>query len=293
MSKVFISYSHDDEAFVRKLAADLEAQDISTWVDWRDIPAGYSWRQAIYEGILQSEYFLPVLSPSYLASELCRMEAYISRAHTIPSLPIMFRECYEATSQYPETQHFPDIFNLDYSGCSIYSITMTDEERLAHLVNVIHNGARPAENNVLYIAFPSAEYRYATKLWEDLNEHDIPAWISIKAYSVGEDWNKRHWDALRRSRVFVPILTVSAAQSFYMKKEVLLARTLKLPMLPLLTPEAASNDMAMRNLQQALDQSFEMRLLSEIQWLKPIPSYEAMLENLKLTTQKILGESAS
>src|SRR5688572_6639575 len=122
MSKVFLSYSHDDEAFVRKLAADLEAHGIDIWVDWRDIPAGYSWRQAIYDGILDSEFFLACLSPSYLKSELCRMEAYISRAHNKITLPIMYRECYDETSHYPETQHFPDIYNLDYSGCNIYSL---------------------------------------------------------------------------------------------------------------------------------------------------------------------------
>jgi hypothetical protein len=289
MVKVFVSYSRDDEEFVRKLKSQLEAQGIDVWVDWQDIPAGFSWRQAIYDGILKSEFFIPCVSPSYIASEMCRMESYLAQAHNKPALPLMLHDSYQLEASYPETKHLHDMYHLDFTGKGLYSLSMSDEQRLANLLSVIKGEAETRNDNILYIAFPSAEYAYANQIWADLNAANLPSYISTMGYQVGDDWNKRHWQGVRRSRIFIPILTVAAASSFYMKKEVLLARTLNLPMLPILTLDASSNEGHLNNLRKGLDESFEMRLLSEIQWLQPLPSYESMLESLISIARNILS----
>lgn len=59
---VFISYSRDDLAAVRKIAAKLEAAGIPFWFDQRELQAGDPFWQVIERNIAISSVFLPVLS---------------------------------------------------------------------------------------------------------------------------------------------------------------------------------------------------------------------------------------
>ncbi len=42
MSSIFISYSHNDKTFVRKLAADLRNANHTVWIDETDISVGFN-----------------------------------------------------------------------------------------------------------------------------------------------------------------------------------------------------------------------------------------------------------
>src|SRR5438874_1677040 len=61
MPKVFISYSHHDIDFRRRLAVALRRAGIETWVDREDIPFG-DWRDQIEGGIQEAEWFLVIQS---------------------------------------------------------------------------------------------------------------------------------------------------------------------------------------------------------------------------------------
>jgi len=75
MSRVFVSYSRDeDAAAVGVLVDDLSiggGHDV--WYD-RQVPAGQAWWDTILQSIRRCDVFLFVLSDAFLSSEACRAE---------------------------------------------------------------------------------------------------------------------------------------------------------------------------------------------------------------------------
>ncbi len=65
---VFISYSHTDADFARKLNDALQLQGKTTWFDQESIGAGADFQQAIHQGIETADNFLFVLSPDSINS---------------------------------------------------------------------------------------------------------------------------------------------------------------------------------------------------------------------------------
>lgn len=68
MSTVFITHSHQDKPFVRKLASDLLANGIQVWVDEAEIKVGDSLIQKISNAITESDFVIAVLSKSSVES---------------------------------------------------------------------------------------------------------------------------------------------------------------------------------------------------------------------------------
>lgn len=71
---LFISYSRQDQAFVRHLWQALTQADQKVWIDWHDIPPAEDWRQEIYQGIEAADNFVFIISPHSLRSEVCNEE---------------------------------------------------------------------------------------------------------------------------------------------------------------------------------------------------------------------------
>lgn len=68
MTKLFISYGRDDQAFAQKLAAELEANGFDVWIDIAEIQAGVKWSTAIQEALDNCEMMLVIISPDSMAS---------------------------------------------------------------------------------------------------------------------------------------------------------------------------------------------------------------------------------
>lgn len=72
--KVFLSYSHKDEALKEKLDAHLSALKrsgiVETWSD-RKIPAGEDWKKEIDKRLLDADVVLLLISSDFLASDYC------------------------------------------------------------------------------------------------------------------------------------------------------------------------------------------------------------------------------
>lgn len=71
---LFISYSRQDQTFVRQLWQALTQADQKVWIDWHDIPPAEDWRQEIYQGIEAADSFVFIISPYSLRSEVCNEE---------------------------------------------------------------------------------------------------------------------------------------------------------------------------------------------------------------------------
>jgi hypothetical protein len=99
--RVFISYSHQDEALKQKLRQHLAALEkgglIRIWDD-RAIPAGGHWEQAIRDELEAADLILLLISASFIDSDYCYGEE-MSRAvqrHAAGQaivVPVLVREC--------------------------------------------------------------------------------------------------------------------------------------------------------------------------------------------------------
>ena len=92
MASLFISYSRNDQAFVRKLYETLVADKHEVFVDWEGIPPSSEWKNEIDAAIDKSDAILCILSPDYLASAVCRHELATAEAEKKRLIPIVYRE---------------------------------------------------------------------------------------------------------------------------------------------------------------------------------------------------------
>ncbi len=93
MVDVFISYSRNDQAFVRQLFGALEVAGQDTWVDWEDIPLTTDWWSEIREGIEEAKAFIFVMTTASLSSQVCTLEVALAltmHKRIIPVLPAPF-----------------------------------------------------------------------------------------------------------------------------------------------------------------------------------------------------------
>lgn len=100
MPDVFVSYSRKDKEFVEKLVKALEDKKRDVWVDFEDIPFASEWWDEIQKGIESSESAVFVISPDYLASEVCGLEVNYVHKNNKRIVPIVFEK--------PEKNTVPD-----------------------------------------------------------------------------------------------------------------------------------------------------------------------------------------
>lgn len=81
--RVFLSYGHQDRAFVRFLANDVRATSVSIWMDELEILPGDSLIGKISEGLSDSDHVVACLSKSSVQSEWVRTELEIAATRGI------------------------------------------------------------------------------------------------------------------------------------------------------------------------------------------------------------------
>src|SRR5690349_18442157 len=93
MPLIFVSYSRDDEAFVKRLVADLRAAGVDIWLDQYDISPGQRWDMAIERALDAATHVLFVMSKSSVQSENVRdeLDTAIDAGKTI--VPILIEDC--------------------------------------------------------------------------------------------------------------------------------------------------------------------------------------------------------
>lgn len=73
-TRVFISYSRKDQAFVDLLAQALDAKGYDTLLDREDISGGEAWKERLDALILRADVVVFVVSPDSVASPICGWE---------------------------------------------------------------------------------------------------------------------------------------------------------------------------------------------------------------------------
>lgn len=89
---IFFSYSRVDAEFTRRLNEALKAAGRRTWVDLEGIPLSAEWLAEINAAIDGAEACVFVLSPDWVASEICRAELRYAVENNKRLIPLLFRD---------------------------------------------------------------------------------------------------------------------------------------------------------------------------------------------------------
>lgn len=97
MSSVFLSHSHVDKPFARKLGADLRKSGHAVWIDEAEIDIGDSLIEKIREGIDQVDYVAAIISANSVESKWVTRELDIASNREIEEdrvivLPILIED---------------------------------------------------------------------------------------------------------------------------------------------------------------------------------------------------------
>src|SRR5688500_15790467 len=97
-SSIFLSHSHKDKRFARRLAGDLVRWGVRVWIDEAEILVGDSLIAKIRDGLDQMEYVGAILSPDAVASRWVQEELDVAMNQQIGGrrvkvLPLVCRRC--------------------------------------------------------------------------------------------------------------------------------------------------------------------------------------------------------
>lgn len=88
MKPIFISYSHKDKAYARKLADALEQQGLPVWIDDR-IDYGTKWPRILQENLDACGAFLVIMSPRSYESDWVQNELSRAQEKAKPVFPLL------------------------------------------------------------------------------------------------------------------------------------------------------------------------------------------------------------
>jgi len=86
---IFLSYSHRDDKFVRRLTEDLRRRGHIVWVDFGGIRGGDVWRQSIADGIHASAVVIVIVTATALESEWVHLEIETALKLKKPIFPVI------------------------------------------------------------------------------------------------------------------------------------------------------------------------------------------------------------
>ncbi|MBT3314224.1 MAG: TIR domain-containing protein [Anaerolineae bacterium] len=92
-TEIFISYSHKDKAFVKKLAGNLSKDGNKIWWDFDALKGGDDWQKEIEKGITESRTILAVLTPDAMESEWVANEIAYAQNKGKRIIPLRLKSC--------------------------------------------------------------------------------------------------------------------------------------------------------------------------------------------------------
>ncbi len=285
---VMISYSRTDWERVQPVVTYLKQSGIETWVDQENLKPFSNWRLELLRMPKVADAFVPFLSESYLASEMCRMELFLARSFERPIFPVMLEECWTALDQWEETTHLGRIFIARLGSQRLVGKRFERDhilERLRRAIDMKLNAREPASRNV-FISFPGDSAEFATDLHGRISSAICKPWVATLDCEVGSDWRHSQVQAMGAANAHVVVVSDDyLAPQQALRTEILTSEALELPTFCICTPQlSADADLIgkvyghLQNGEQAL------RRLTVHQWCKSgeieshlAPALEALL----------------
>lgn len=131
VSQIFVSYSHQNTQFAKKLTKDLERVGYDIWLDSTDIQTGARWDDEIVKGLNASQVFMILLSETSAASQNVKDEIGYALDRNLPIIPILIEPC-EVPFRLRRLQY------VDFT-------TLRYEEGLKAVLNILSSGLPGAD----------------------------------------------------------------------------------------------------------------------------------------------------
>ena len=197
---VFISYSHQDEKIVEKIAAYLVKKNIHIWIDKWELNFGDSLIQKIQTAITEASVLLIMLTKSSVASEWCKKEISVGllreleekRVVVIPILletcdiPLLLRDKYYADFRM---DFHTSIRKLQDSLLKYTDITLNKVQTEKYIIDwAIDNGLRDNQFflNIDSVSFSKdSEHSVLCTLY--VTGNDVITQLYIKAQKTGAE----------------------------------------------------------------------------------------------------------
>lgn len=95
---IFISYSHIDKIFAKKLVQKLESHGVKVWLDEKSLEVGDLIVRSVFKAIEKCSFFAVILSRNSVKSEWVKREIDLATSHEIKGkhvkvLPLLIDEC--------------------------------------------------------------------------------------------------------------------------------------------------------------------------------------------------------
>lgn len=208
MPKVFLCHSSADKQFVRRLAQDLNRQNIGVWVDEKEILVGDPIRKKIEEGLTEADYLAIVLSPNSIKSPWVQKELDAKLIEEIESkrvivLPILAQKC--SVPPFLRDKHYADFTGSYDIGLNelMARLKLSDREaatKLMVLEKLVHDDmAKVDPHQLIGLAISARQIEAATEL---ISVHQsghpncpvvAPAKASIEIISYQTPGNAEAW----------------------------------------------------------------------------------------------------
>lgn len=303
LERVFISYHHADRKLASRLDDDLQKRGIDASLDLRSVPQGMSRHATIQNLIVDSQYVIACLSPDYLDDDFSRTQLFVARAYGKRILPIIVGEFGTGESPVDSLFHagqrnphaikgLEELDIADFTGAYPAYGLGSYETNFERLVDVIRPVPKPTPLNasLIYVSYNWKDTAFATRLAKDLMLARGRVWFDKLSIALGSQWRQAMYGGLRDAAHFIVCLNPDAARSENVNHEVLVARLRGIQIYPVISEQVLADPALSTELEQALNESTDMRSFTDIRPYAPDPTYEAMLERLKRAVG--LGETA-
>jgi hypothetical protein len=252
---LFISHCTADDAFVDRLAVELQLQGHQTWVDHTDMPPGTRWVSQLESALESSDVMLLVLSEKSIASTYVRSEWHAFFDLKRPIFPIrldnvaspLFLRTFHHLD-FRKAENFYDQLNLLLTVLPTIlgeTIAMTPLEDITYLEKpqvmvdewqvyanqirkvanqLIHQYARPMQLNEVQIVMPVAQDLLHYTIGNSLimGRHDevtkyCPD-VDLHEFPASNKVSRKHAE-LRRGRRGLEIVDLGSMNRTYLGKE--------------------------------------------------------------------------
>ena len=247
--KVFISYSHEDEPWKKRLLHHLkvlERQGVADFWDTSDLQVGGDWAKEIEKAISDSDVAVLLISPSFLASDFIvkqELPALLDRRHKegLAVVPVMVRPSMWSA--------LPGITELQFANDPSKPLSSASEEerdaayvliskRIADLVEAVaeravvqrvvrppdaHAGRKKADHGVLkghlFVSHSKEDGDFAELLKLKLEREGYDAWVDTDRLDPGLDWRQEIDQAIKDATAVLAIMSPDARVSEYVTYE--------------------------------------------------------------------------
>jgi hypothetical protein len=259
-TQIFISYSHHDENYKNELIKHLRALErqgaVRLW-DTSDIQQGANWDEEIGKAIEESKIAILLVSSNFLASdyivqnelkELLR-RAKSSNLFVLPILlsPTLWTEVPElAQFQFLNDVRNP-LSNAQNKDEEYYRIVkrITDlvlanqeKNETVDISNIDELKKTQKEyqkdGKQVFVSYCRNDGDFAELLKLKLEKEGIQTWVDNDGIEPGADWKQDIDDAIRKSIIFIAIMSPEARESEYVTYEWAFAWGVNIHIIPIM-----------------------------------------------------------